>query len=216
MARTKAPRIVAELGRPETPEETAARKAEQSRLYRARKTVSNLVLSLAVTLAAVAAIIFIVPRDDRPLHQPADYAAIAAQVQQGYEQPLIVPAVPGNWWSNDAGIRTGADGVIEWYIGFIINEGDTAADFAAVSQVLNPNPSWLAERLDGMPPAGSIQLGGENWTEYDRTALPEDETGNMRYVLMLEQPSGTLIVHGSGDPQRVRELAEAVLASQRS
>lgn len=37
----KRPVIVAELGRPETASETASRKAEQSRLYKQRKTVNN-------------------------------------------------------------------------------------------------------------------------------------------------------------------------------
>jgi hypothetical protein len=49
MPRAKAKRVVAELGRPETPEEEAARRAENSRLYRQRKTVNNLVYSLIVT-----------------------------------------------------------------------------------------------------------------------------------------------------------------------
>jgi hypothetical protein len=43
-------RVVAELGRPETPAETAARKAESSRLHRQRQTVNNLVYSLIATL----------------------------------------------------------------------------------------------------------------------------------------------------------------------
>ena len=50
----RGPRIVAELGRPETPDETAARKAESSRVYRASQNTRNLVAALLVTLAVVA------------------------------------------------------------------------------------------------------------------------------------------------------------------
>ena len=39
------PRIVAELGRPETPDETASRKAESSRVYRASQNTRNLIVA---------------------------------------------------------------------------------------------------------------------------------------------------------------------------
>ena len=49
----KSPRIVAELGRPETPDETAARKAESSRVHRESQNTRNLVAALIVTIAIV-------------------------------------------------------------------------------------------------------------------------------------------------------------------
>jgi hypothetical protein len=53
----QSPRIVAELGRAETPDETAARKAESSRVYRASQNTRNLVAALIVTIAVnVAAV----------------------------------------------------------------------------------------------------------------------------------------------------------------
>ncbi len=60
------PAVVAELGRPETPEETAERKAENSRNHRNRQTVNNLVLSLIATVAVVALIVLFVPRGQTP------------------------------------------------------------------------------------------------------------------------------------------------------
>ena len=67
----KQPRVVAELGRPETPDETAARKAASSAAYRSSKTVRNLVVALLVSNVDVVfgligstmspAIIFIMP-----------------------------------------------------------------------------------------------------------------------------------------------------------
>jgi hypothetical protein len=44
-----AQRVVAELGRPETPEETAARKAESSRVYRSSQNFRNLIAARAST-----------------------------------------------------------------------------------------------------------------------------------------------------------------------
>ena len=61
-SKQKPPVVVAELGRPETPSETTSRKAEQSRLYKQRKTVNNLVCSLLVSLGLVRVMVLVVPR----------------------------------------------------------------------------------------------------------------------------------------------------------
>ena len=58
-------RVVAELGRPETAEETAARKAENSRNHRSRQTVNNLVYSLLATLGIV--VVIVAANDHGPL-----------------------------------------------------------------------------------------------------------------------------------------------------
>ena len=67
-------RIVAELGRPETPEEAAARQAESSRRYRTSKTFPNLVWALLVCLGVVLLIVLLVPRDDAPVARDLDVA----------------------------------------------------------------------------------------------------------------------------------------------
>ena len=90
-------RVVAELGRPETPEETAARKAENSRNYRARKTVNNLVYSLLATVGVVVLIVLVVPRSDQPLDRAVDWRAVTAEAQQTREQTLVDPELPEGW-----------------------------------------------------------------------------------------------------------------------
>jgi hypothetical protein len=92
MPRAKAKRVVAELGRPETPEEEAARRAENSRLYRQRKTVNNLVYSLIVTLGVVAIIYFAVPRTDGPVAWEVDYVSVGEQAQESLTQQIVIPA----------------------------------------------------------------------------------------------------------------------------
>jgi hypothetical protein len=58
--KNRQPRIVAELGRPETPEETAARKAENSRKHRENQTLRNLVFALLSSLAVVLVLVLVV------------------------------------------------------------------------------------------------------------------------------------------------------------
>lgn len=208
--RPKEPAVVAELGRPETPEETAARKSENSRLYRQRKTINNLVAALAISLLAVAVIVFIVPRDDRETLRDIDYQTVAEEAQPGLEVELVSPDVPENWQSNQAEIRRGNDGVIEWYIGFMIVDGDLATEFVGLSQGINANDTWTYEKVDRRSPTGSININGTEWIEYDYTDLPTDEAGNTRYSLVREDVGSTVVLYGSHNAESVQELAARI------
>ena len=89
--------VVAELGRPETPDETASRKAESSRVYRSSQNTRNLVAALLVTLAVVAVIIFAVPRGAPPAAEPIDVAAVAQSISSAEGRTVLVPDVPEEW-----------------------------------------------------------------------------------------------------------------------
>ena len=93
------PRIVAELGRPETASETAARKAENSRLYRQRKTVNNLTLSLLVSLGMVLLIVLIVPRGTDVW---GDHIVDVAAAATAAAPPAAGQAYPGGKKSGDS------------------------------------------------------------------------------------------------------------------
>ena len=99
------PRIVAELGRPETPDETAERKAESSRVYRSSQNVRNLVAALLATLAVVAVIIFGVPRGSAPEREPVDVAAVAERIAASEGRTVIAPEMSEGWVVNRAGIE---------------------------------------------------------------------------------------------------------------
>ncbi|MFM9597337.1 DUF4245 family protein, partial [Streptomyces scabiei] len=88
------PRIVAELGRPETPEETADRKAAASAAYRSSKTFRNLIAALLVTVAVVAVIYLGVPRGSLAEPEPVDVTASAQTASASLGHPLLVPNVP--------------------------------------------------------------------------------------------------------------------------
>ena len=134
-----AERIVAELGRPETPEETAVRKAAQSRLHRANQTVRNLVWSLVATLIVVLLLVLVVVRPDPAPVASVDYREVAAQTVAPEGAALIVPKLPEGWRANAASLRT-VDQVETWYIGFITPKGQ----FIALEQGFDANETWLA------------------------------------------------------------------------
>ena len=107
---SREPRIVAELGRPETPQETADRKAEASRVYRSSQNVRNLVAALLATLAVVAVIIAAVPRGTPPEREPIDVAAVAEGISASEGRTVITPDMSDAWIVNRAGIE-GSGGV---------------------------------------------------------------------------------------------------------
>jgi hypothetical protein len=206
------PPVVAELGRPETPEETAARKAQDSRNHRTRQTVNNLVFSLLATLAIVVVIVLLVPRPQPVATPNVNYSSIAAEAQGSEPDPLIAPKLPSSWTSNSAVLHTKtADGVDDWYIGLISPD----QQYVGVTQGFNANSSWLAERVNRGLASGTDTIDGVQWTIYDNRNASTDQ-GNVKYALTATAGHSTYVVFGTAAPAEVRTVATAVTAEIRS
>ncbi|WP_374946623.1 DUF4245 domain-containing protein [Agreia sp.] len=202
----KARPIVAELGRPETPEEAANRKAQNSKNYRDSKTIRNLWVAVGVTVAIVAAIVLIVPRDDSSRLQAIDYRAVAVSAQRTLPVPLAVPELPDTWSSNVAEIRTARlDGVTSWFIGLIT----PSKQFLSITQAVDANPSWLVTELRQTSPSGSITIDGIDWIVYDNRDSDSD-VGNVRYALTTDSGRSTFIVAGTATPEEAQALASTI------
>lgn len=197
------PRIVAELGRPETPEEAAARTALNRRLRRSRQTTRNLIASLAVCLGIVAVLVALVPRG-APVEQPqADYRAAARQAEDTAGLPLLAPAVPSSWRANAAELRR-SGGVSSWYVGFVL-PGNA---FLAYTEGITANPTWLANTLESAPPGGTVRLGGPTWRVYDQR--DRADPGNVAYGLATALGSTDLVVYGTAPATEAQRLAAAL------
>lgn len=207
-AARRAPRVVAELGRPETPGETAARKAEGSRLYRARKTVNNLVLSLLAVLAAVLVIVLIVPRSDAPIPRDVDFHQVAEQTQPGVDVILADPALPPTWRSNSAEWRTGGSGgVPSWYVGFLT----PSDDFIGMTQAVEPNSTWLADQLQNQAATETSTVDGVTWDVYRNQAQKEDR-GNFTTALVTSSGDSTYLLIGTAERTEFDVLAGSLAA----
>lgn len=208
-AAKRAPRIVAELGRPETPEETAVRLAENSRLYRSRKTVNNLVLSLLATLATVLVLVLVVPRSGTPVDRSVDYRTVISQVQASVDEPLVSPELPDGWRANAAEWSSGAgDGVKSLYLGLLTPD----SQFIGLTQGIDANPSWVSEQLQDSPASAMVTIDGVRWDVYRNTA-PENERGNFDYALVTEAGASTYLLIGTADDAEFEELAGALAES---
>lgn len=201
------PRVVAELGRPETPEEAAGRIAEGRRLRRSRQTTRNLIASLAVCLGIVAVLIALVPRGVPPQQPRIDYRQAAADAESTAGVPLLVPAVPSTWRANAAELRR-SGGVASWYVGFVLPDNT----FLAYSEGIRANPTWASNVLESAPAGGTAQVGGLAWRVYDQRERGDD-AGNIRYALATAIGTTNLLVYGTAGPAEARRLATALAGS---
>jgi hypothetical protein len=207
--RTKPPAIVAELGRPETPEETAARRAQNSADHRNRQTVNNLVYSLIATVALVAVIVLVVPRGNPTSSTPpVDYAAVAQQAQGSEPDRLLVPQLPSTWKSNSAELRTKtADNVDAWYIGLLTPRGQ----YIGVVQGFGANDSWVADQVNRTRIGGTRVIDGVTWDVYDNRSAGSD-AGNVAYGLATTAGASTVVVFGTADDGEFTTVASSLTA----
>ncbi len=202
------PRVVAELGRPETPDETAARKAETSRKHRANQTFLNLILALVASLAVVLVTILVVVRPDLPAAPPIDYQSIATEA--GSSVPLAAPVLPAGWAANSA-VYNGspADGVATWYIGFITPK----QQFIGLRQGIDANPTWLANQLGSRLATDSTTVGGVEWQVYDYRSTKD--VGNYAHALSTSDRSSSFVVYGTATDEEFDTLVTALAKTMR-
>lgn len=199
----KPPPIVADLGRPETPEETAARKAENSRKHRAAQTVRNLLWALAATLAVVLFLVLVVVRPDLAPPAPIDYDTVAGQVQAELNTPISAPVLPPQWSANQAEVRKQGE-ISVWYVGFITPD----EQFIALNQGIDANPTWVDNVLNRATPTGKLMIDNVEWTVYDHRKAKDP--GNLAYALVTVVDKSTYVLYGTASDVEFETLATAM------
>ena len=205
IAAPKQPAIVAELGRPETPEETAARKAENSRKHRANQTLLNLVGATVASLAIVLFLVLVVVRPAPVAPDPIDYVTIAADAQSSVTEPLVAPTLPPGWSANAARFGTTAE-VPSWYVGFVT----PSTQFIAFTQGIDANPTWQSAVLDNASESGSTTIDGIDWTVYDQRDAADP--GNFAYSMAATVEGSTFLLHGTAPTDEFEILAASIAA----
>jgi hypothetical protein len=200
-------RIVAELGRPETPEETADRKAEASRKHRANQTFLNLVFALAACLAIVLVLVLVVVRPSLNETPNVDYQKLAADAQPTVSETLAAPALPKDWTANAARLEKGSDGIVSWYIGLVT----PAPQYIGLVQGLRANPSWVSAQLGNSRSTGTTTIDGIEWTLYDQRGTSKDP-GNFAYSMSATIDASSFVLHGSADTAEFHTVATALAA----
>jgi hypothetical protein len=198
-------RVVAELGRPETPDETAARKAESSRVYRASQNTRNLVAALLATLGVVLVIVFAVPRGTPPPPEPIDVPAVAADVARAEGRTAIAPEMSDAWVVGRAGIETSGD-VRAWTIVYAPADEDQRG-FLRVAQGFAADEAWPARVLFGAAPDERVTIAGLEWDRYD---LDPSRTGNVSVALVTDAGEDTVMIYGAAAEDSLEDAAASV------
>lgn len=196
-------RVVAELGRPETPDETAARKAESSRIYRSSQTFRNLIAAIIVTVVVVFIVIFGVPRGELPDRESIDPAPVASQASESLGRTVLVPVVPAEWRVNAAEVSSDG-GSSAWSIAYVPGE----EGFIRFAQAFDTDEVWARSALAGSSPTDSIQIDGVEWDVFE----PADPSraANISYALGTQAGSDYVLLYGAATPDQAAELARIV------
>lgn len=176
---------------------------------RARQTVNNLVLALVASLGIMIAIVLIVPRDDSNRIRSVDYKSVAAEAHASSEKPILAPELPEGWWSNSARWSPKpADGVQNWYVGFVGPKNQ----YIGLTQAFGINPTWLAFQLKNSAKTGTQAVGDYTWDIYEALE-PSDPPKTKDFMMVLNyNETDTAIIYGVAKPQDFVVLAEAIQA----
>jgi hypothetical protein len=198
--------IRADLGRPETPQERADRKAQNSRNYRESKTPNNLVIALVASLAIVLFLVLVVVRPTPAPAEAVDYVAIAADAQPGVSTALATPTLPPGWNANAASLEADRGESFLWNIGFITPEDQ----FVALEQGIDSESGWREDFLGAAVPTGVVDIDGIDWEIYDQRDA--DDPGNYAYSLAATVAGSEYLVHGTASDNEFALFASALAA----
>lgn len=184
-------------------EETPTPQLTESQAKRMNQPLIGIVITVAVTLLGVFAVMGLRPEQDVSFTPDENVTEAAAWTNDVTDYSAIAPEVPEGWSANYARWENRAElGVTAWEVGYSIDE----ASFLSFSQTDEPNPAWVNEetRLGGTT--------GEETIAGLRFEVRESEDRRY-YVLEAEENTidGTAIVlGGTATEEQFETFLEAV------
>jgi hypothetical protein len=198
--------IVAELGRPETPDEIVDRRAKSSAAHRANQTLINLLLAIGASLVVVVVLVLLVVRPDQGDGGPrADYIGTAKEVQPSIDATLAAPPLPDGWYANRAELDTPGSGQVEsWQVGLV----SPGSRYVGLTQGIDADATWIADQVGKLQPTGHVDRGGLDWTVYDHRG--QADAGDVGYALVATSGDSTIVLTGSATDAEFATVATAI------
>lgn len=200
--------IVAELGRAETADEIADRKAAASAKHRSNQTLLNLVIALAASLLVVFIIVIVVVRPDQAgPAKSVDWTSVANDAQRSVSTRLMSPALPAGWTANRAELvdaESASDGIASWQIGFLT----PSTQYIGLVQGIKADASWVSKQLDDKKSTGDATFGDLSWQVYDHRGA--DHPGNLAYALVTTVGDSTVVLAGTASNAEFATLATEI------
>lgn len=171
-----------------TGEERPTPQLTTSQVKRMSQPMIGMIITMAVTVAAVAAFLLMNPEPDvEPYQRDEDVTAAAEDASGVTDYDPAAPDVPETWSANYARWETRPEhGVPVWEVGYTT----AAVDFIGFAQTDDPNPTWIAEETEQASPSGTRTVEGLEFEVLD------GEEERSYYVLEGEQnhADGTTVV----------------------
>lgn len=200
--------IVAELGRAETAQEVADRRATASAAHRNNQTLLNLVIALGASLLIVFVIVVVVVRPDQAGPPKAvNWVSVAKDAQQSVSTKLVVPRLPTGWSANRAewvDAKSASDGIASWQIGFIT----PSTQYIGLVQGIKADATWVSTQLQQKKSTGDASFGGVRWQVYDRRTV--SDPGNLAYALVTTVGDSTVLLAGTASDAEFATLATEI------
>lgn len=191
-------------------------KAQGERMSQSAKAMTYSVLA---TLAIVVAFMALTPESEREFDPGVDVAAAETEVASvAAFTPATIDA-PETWRANYARWHSGTqDEIPAWTVGYLTEHDE----FFGIAQTSNATPAWIDDTVNPVGEATETTVANQTVDRW----VGEDE--HIYYVAEFDQPpveasevavepsdTMTLIVSGSMEEDRFRELAAEVIGDYR-
>jgi len=153
------------------------------------RSVADMLRTMLVILALVAGIVLLVPRPTSVPQVRVDVAQAASQARSTLGFAPSVPVLPAGWTPTQAEVRSGADGVVTWHLGFQTAGGR----YAALEQAERSTYSWENILTSGGDRVGTVKVSGLDWEHVVRADRAVDaliHRGANRVTLITSKEGG--------------------------
>ncbi|GAA1145261.1 DUF4245 domain-containing protein [Nesterenkonia lutea] len=186
-------------------EETPTPQLTESQAKRMNQPLVGIVITVAVTLLGVFAVMGLRPEQDVSYTPDENVGEAAGWTNDVTDYAAIVPDLPAEWSANYARWENRAElGVTAWEVGYSIDE----QSFLSFAQTDEPNPAWVNEETGQAGAVGEETVNGLSFE------IRENEDEDRRYyVLSAEENTidGTAIVlGGTADDAEFETFLQAV------
>jgi len=163
---------------------------------RARQTVRDMVLSIALIMAIVGVVLLFQHRSGRGV-PTIDPSSAYAGARNAASYPVLVPRLPATWRPTSARTQRSEDGHLTLRVGFLTPR----AQYAGLVESDRPAASLLGQELSpGVRPAGQLTIDGRQWQR-----LPAPRAGDR--AIARTQDGVTYLVTGSAGLAELQTLA---------
>lgn len=167
-----------------------------------------MIITMAVTMGAVAAVFMLNPEPDvEPYQRDEDVEQEAGFVADVADFDPIVPDVPDGWTANYARWETRAEqGVPVWEVGYTTD----AVDFIGFAQTDQGNPTWIAGETSQAAPSGTVAVEG---LEFE---VRDGDGARTYFVLEAEDndvDGTTLVITGDAAEEEFTQALRSIVES---